>query len=368
MALRLPSTGSMTTRQSPPAPSVRVADLLRDDREADVLDDGEVDQHLEGGVLGRLVDRDREIAARPATELVGPARPRHLGDGGADTVAHRAAHLEPALRRHGSKGSSWLKTMPSRIFGKKNVDLGGIVSSASATASTSATRRRRHQQGDRGARRLGVDERLRRRGVLAVRDASRSSRRRRRRARAGRAGRACPTATTSSAVGAAPRRRACSGGRPSPRTRPNVRTPRGGREDASLERRDVGDLLELPALAEQLGQALPQLGLEAADDPVRREQHEPGIVPVREVDGREVVGPQLGRVAVGRSPLVAVGEGGLVAVVAVDDRERAGCRRPRSRGAAARPRRSARAGARCPPRRSSRRSACARPRSARTSR
>ena len=84
-------------------------------------------EHGQRGVLGGLVDRDREVAAGAAPELVGAARARDGRDGRDDGVAHRAADLEPALGRHGSNGSSWLKTMPSRIFGKKNVDLGGIV-------------------------------------------------------------------------------------------------------------------------------------------------------------------------------------------------------------------------------------------------
>ena len=55
---------------------------------------------------------------------------------------------------------------------------------------------------------------------------------------------------------------------------------------------------------------------------MRREEHQARIVLVGEVDGREVVGAQLVGVAVGRAALVAIGERRLVAVVAVDDRER----------------------------------------------
>ncbi len=101
-----------------------------------------------------------------------------------------------------------------------------------------------------------------------------------------------------------------------------MRVPRGGREHAPFQRLGVGDLLELPALAEQRGQPLPELGLDAAHDAMRREQHQARVVAVREVHGREVVGPQLGRIAIGRAPLVAVGQRRLVAVVAVDDRQR----------------------------------------------
>ena len=217
-------------------------------------------EHGQRRVLGRLVDRDRQIAAGAAPELVRPPRARHGAHGRHDAVAHRAADLEPALGGHGSNGSSWLKTIPSRIFGKKNVDLGGMVCPASATASTSATARRRHEQGDGRARRRGGDERGGRLGALAVGDAigrrdrlgveaedvarARASRPRRRRApcRRRRAGGA------SSGGCAVARARA--------RTKGASRRRRG---DAPLERVDVGDLLELPALGQQLGQALPQL-------------------------------------------------------------------------------------------------------------
>ena len=94
-------------------------------------------EHGQRRVFGRSVDRDGQVAPGAASELVRPPRPRHGAHGRGDAVAHGAADLEPALGRHGSNGSSWLKTMPSRIFGKKNVDFGGMVSPASATAWTS---------------------------------------------------------------------------------------------------------------------------------------------------------------------------------------------------------------------------------------
>ena len=63
-------------------------------------------------------------------------------------------------------------------------------------------------------------------------------------------------------------------------------------------------------------------GLEAARPRGASGRAEARVVAVGEVDGREVVGPQLGGLAVGRAALVAVGERRLVAVVAVDDRQR----------------------------------------------
>ena len=126
LALRLPSIGSITTRQRPPAPIRTLADLLGHGGEP-LAFAGDGCEHRQRRILGRLVDRYGQIAAGAAPELVGPASPRHVGDGRSHGIAHRATDLEPALGGHGSNGSSWWKAMPSRIFGKKNVDLGGIV-------------------------------------------------------------------------------------------------------------------------------------------------------------------------------------------------------------------------------------------------
>src|SRR6185436_17706904 len=137
-ALRVEAAVDRVDDEAPAAASAvaALADLLGDDGEALAVA-GEALEHRQGGVLGRAVDGHRQIAAGAASQLVGPVRAGNGGDGRGDAVAHGAADLEPALDRHGSKGSSWLKTMPSRIFGKKKVDFGGIVSPASATASTS---------------------------------------------------------------------------------------------------------------------------------------------------------------------------------------------------------------------------------------
>ena len=112
-----------------PGPAAAVdalARLLRDHRETDAVA-GDLVEDAERGVLGRLVDGYRRVTAGAAAQLVGTPRPWHGGDRLGDGVSHRAADREPALGGHGSNGSSWLKTMPSRIFGKKNVDFGGIV-------------------------------------------------------------------------------------------------------------------------------------------------------------------------------------------------------------------------------------------------
>ena len=105
----------------PPAPASAVgalADLLGDERER-LAAGRDVVEHGQRRILRGAVDRDREVAAGPAPELVRAALARHRARGGGDAVAHGAADLEPALGRHGSNGSSWLKTIPSRILGKK---------------------------------------------------------------------------------------------------------------------------------------------------------------------------------------------------------------------------------------------------------
>ena len=94
-----------------------------------------------------------------------------------------------------------------------------------------------------------------------------------------------------------------------------------GRDDAPLERRKVGRPPPGPSRsASSRGQAIPQLRAQPADDAVRGEEHETRVVAVGQVHGREVVGQELARIAIGGAALGAVVERRLVAVVAVDDR------------------------------------------------
>ena len=258
------------------AAEAALADLLGDHREALTALGHAAASTREGRVLGGLVDRDRRVAARAAPELVGPPRARHAAT--AATTASRIARQtsSQSLGGHGSNGVELvedhavedLREEERRLRRHRLVGLGDGLDVGDG--------RRGHEQGDGGARRLGGDERGRVVGAAAVGDA------------VGRrdGGRVEPQQVASSTSvstathverAMAPARRAgarAAAGAPLAAHEPERAHAARRRDDAALERVDVGDLLELPALGQQRsGRRSQQLGSHAADDAVRREEH-----------------------------------------------------------------------------------------------